>query len=388
MDYAFDYSTPASGKAFFGRKNDAAVLGNLLSQGENIAIYCPPKTGLTSLIQETVREMRAAGKNFCLAQVQLRDVRTRKDFLIRFGDAVCRGAATTPEGYARLIRTYLAGTHFVFDSRQFAENGSILSLKWDIDDEDTLAILRFPYLVAADMDRQLVVVMEQFHTLELTDGGYLLLKMMESVLKEARSQIGAHLCQIVMCSSRVNAMKDIFERRKMFHRLVEYYCPSPFEEKDMLDHIHKAMLYSGKVVDSDLLIGVCRLFRNNIWYINHFMSICDSLSKGYIMEPIMVSALEMLISIHEPRFCTYMDSLTSHQISFLKAVMEGHKKFSSAETIESYALNSSANVKRVKEALMKKELVSFNEKDEPEVLDPLFEYWLKKYFFSLTKVEL
>ena len=32
--------------------------------------------------------------------------------------------------------------------------------------------------------------------------------------------------------------------------------------------------------------------------------------------------------------------------------------------------------------LKKKEVLTFNEKDEPEILDPLFEYWLEKYFFE------
>lgn len=387
MESAFNYSTPVTGKSFIGRKNDARVLGNLLSQGENVAVFCPPKSGLTSLIQESILGMRAGGSDFSVAMVQLRDIRSRQDFLLRLGDEVCRAAASTADEFSRLIRTYLAGSHFVFDSRQYAENGRILSLKWDVDDEDTLALFRFPFLVASESGRQMVIVLEQFQCLDLLDDGYVVLKMLESVLKEAHSQIGMNLCRFVMTGSQVNAMKEIFEKRKMFHRLVECYTPSTIDEKDIIDHIHKALLSGGKVVDSDLLLGVCRIFRNEIWYINHFMAICDHLSKGYIMEPIMEKSLQMMISIHEPRFNVYMDSLTNFQLSFLKAVIEGHKKFSSAEVINGYGLNSSANVKRVKEALMKKEILTFNDKDEPEILDPLFEYWVRKYFFGL-KVEL
>ena len=36
------------------------------------------------------------------------------------------------------------------------------------------------------------------------------------------------------------------------------------------------------------------------------------------------------------------------------------------------------NVKRVKDALMKKEIVTFNDKDEAQVIDPLFEYWFRR----------
>ena len=44
------------------------------------------------------------------------------------------------------------------------------------------------------------------------------------------------------------------------------------------------------------------------------------------------------------------------------------------------------NVKRVKDALMKKEVLQFDENDNPQIIDPLFEYWVKKYFFELKEV--
>ena len=56
-----------------------------------------------------------------------------------------------------------------------------------------------------------------------------------------------------------------------------------------------------------------------------------------------------------------------------------------SEVIRKYGLNSSANVKRVKDALMKKEILTFEEEDKPEFLDPLFEYWIKKYYFEIPE---
>ena len=99
----------------------------------------------------------------------------------------------------------------------------------------------------------------------------------------------------------------------------------------------------------------------------------------------MTDALGVLISIHEPRFVSLMFSLTDFQASLLKAVLEGVKRFSATDIIEKYSLNSSANVKRVKDALKKKEVITFDENDEPVVLDPLFEYWARKYYFSMKE---
>ena len=62
--------------------------------------------------------------------------------------------------------------------------------------------------------------------------------------------------------------------------------------------------------------------------------------------------------------------------------LDGVVKFSASDVIERYRLNSSANVRRVKDALRKKEVITFNEKDEPVILDPLFEYWVSNHFFE------
>ena len=95
-----------------------------------------------------------------------------------------------------------------------------------------------------------------------------------------------------------------------------------------------------------------------------------------------MEALRTLIAVHEPYFKAIINDLTDHQVSLLKAVMDGVVKFSASDVIEKYRLNSSANVRRVKDALKKKEVLTFNEKDEPVVLDPLFEYWLEKSYFD------
>ena len=77
-----------------------------------------------------------------------------------------------------------------------------------------------------------------------------------------------------------------------------------------------------------------------------------------------------------------VNDLTDHQMSLMRAVLDGVVKFSASDVIEKYHLNSSANVRRVKDALKKKEILTFNEKDEPVILDPLFEYWLIKYYLE------
>ena len=145
----------------------------------------------------------------------------------------------------------------------------------------------------------------------------------------------------------------------------------------------KGFLKSGKVIEKDLALGTARLFECNCWYINQLLSICDSLSRGYITENTMMDSLGMLISIHEPRFIEKVNGMTGFQLNFFRAVLEGYSKFSSKEVIEKFGLNSSANVLRVKDALKKKEIIAFDDNENPHIIDPLFRYWMKTCFYKI-----
>lgn len=381
MDKVFEYSNSVSGRNFIGRTADVRALSNMLMSGQHVALYGAPKCGLTSLMQQVFLQMRSRGHDFVVTEVPLQNVRTLQQFLCRLGEAIIKLFATTPTEYSTLVSQTLLGTHFTFDQARYEDSGELLSVGGDpLDMEDALAVFRLPYLMAQERGTQVCVVLKDFNTVILMEEDYdLLLKTFEGALKEQKDSA---LCSFVFAGSALNAMKFIFEECRYFYKQVERYSPSIIEDKTIIEHITRSFLSSGKVVDNELLIGVCRLFRCDIWYINHFMSICDHLSKGYIMEPVLLEALEDMISLHRPRFKAMMNSLTTYQVSLLKAILDGQTRLSSASVIEAYGLNSSANVKRLKDALTKKEIVTFDERDVPMIIDPLFEYWLRRDFFG------
>ncbi len=382
MDNPFLYNKYVTGQHFIGRKEDCTILGNLLSQGENVALWEPVGAGKRSLIQQTLTNLRIRGVQFTTGEMTALDIRTVESFLCRFGNNVVRMAASTPDEYEALVNRYLAGTHFVFDRKAFSETDDILSTNWNLDGQDLTALLRLPYLLSEGRDGRLFFIIEEFQNLDLTDDGEKLFKAMETVMDEMKEK-GLRNFSYVFSGSQVNAMESIFVRRRFFYRRYEHVALSTVDEKEIVEHIVKGFLSSGKVIDRDLIAGACRLFRCNMFYINHFTSICDSLSKGYIMEPALLEALDTMLAVHRGRFIATMNDLTTFQVGLLRAIIDGYSKFSTSEVIRKYSLNSSANVKRLKDALLKKEIITFQGAEEkPVILDPLFEYWLRNIYFK------
>ena len=382
MDSPFLYNKYVTGQHFLGRKEDCTILGNLLSQGENVVIWEPVGAGKKSIVQQVLTRLKVAGMRFTVADVTALDVRSNETFVRRLGAAAIRMVASTPDEYERVVLQYLGGTHLVFDRKAFADSDTILSTNWDLDEADIKAVLRLPYLLSASRPDRMYMIVEEFQNIDLTEDGEFVFKLMEEVMDEMRAS-GMKNFSYIFLGSQVNAMADIFVRRHFFYRRVQRLKLSRVEEREIVEHIIKGFLASGKVIDRDLIAGACRLFKCNLFYINHFTSICDSLSKGYIMEPVLLEALQTMLAIYKGRFISMMGDLTTFQVSLLKAIIDGYTKFSTAEVIRKYSLNSSANVRRVKDALMKKEIITFTGTDErPVILDPLFEYWLRNNYFK------
>lgn len=380
MDTPFIYDRFVTGKNFLGRKMDCTILSNFLAAGEQVMMYGRPKSGKMSVVQQTLFNMRLSGRQFMVAHTSLANVRTLEQFLLKLGTSVIKSMSSTAEEYSSIVARHLEGTHFVFDRALFATQGEVVSLNWTPDMNDVAQMLRLPQRIAQEQGKSYYVILEDFHNLLRMDEYEDVFKEMNKFFSERdySSQVSS---SYLMIGSHVNAMKLIFEEKKYFYRQVEHLQLATLDERDIIDYIVKGFMVSGKVIDKNLALGACKLFRCDMWYLNHLVSICDTLTRGYINEAVMMDALKMLISIHEPHFQSIVDDLTDHQLSLMRAVLDGVVRFSASEVIEKYALNSSANVRRVKDALKKKEVLTFNEKDEPVILDPLFEYWLEKHFF-------
>ena len=383
MDSLFPYNKYVTGKHYIGRRTETQVFANLVSQGENVVLYEPPKTGRKSLVQQGFINMKGTGQRFVTVQLSLLDVRSLQELTLRLAAAALHTVGSSPDEYARAAQELLGGTHLVFDPARFSAGGEVLSASWDLDDEDLRAAFLLPYRIGVQTGIRRVVVLDEFSNIMLTEDGDRACRILETIFKTLPADQAAGACYVFM-GSQVNAMHDIFGIRRFFWRRVERVRIGPIESREIADYINRGFLTSGKVIDKELLQGVCRLFKDNIWYISHFSAICDSLTRGYILEPTLTEALDSLLAVHEPRFVATMNDLTTFQVSLLRAILDGHTRFSSAEVIRQYGLNSSANVRRLKDALCKKEIVTFDEDDNPVILDPLFEYWVRKFYFKMT----
>ena len=383
MESAFQYNHYVTGKQFIGRLAELKAFSDLVARGEHIVLYEPPKTGITSLIQQAFYTMRTAGEQFVTIPVSLLGIRSAEQLTLRLASCAILASGSTPDEYASAATELLAGTHLIYDEARYKADGAVISASWQLDDSDLQAVFLLPWRLGERSGIRHIVVLEEFQNVQLTEDGDHICRLLETLFKRIPEPL-AGKAVYVFTGSSVNAMHEIFGVKRWLWRQVTRIQLPPLQTKELVEHVIRGFLVSGKVIDRGLASGACELLKNNVWYVNHLHAICDSLSRGYIMEQTLQQALSSLIAVHEPRFRATMSDLTTFQLSLLQAVLDGHTRFSSAEVIRRYGLNSSANVRRLKDALCKKEIITFDDNDDPVILDPLFEYWIRKYYFNPT----
>lgn len=353
MDKPFQYDKYATGKDFIGRRKESITIESMLRSNQNVLLYDAPKTGKGSLIRHALYDLKISSYPFIAGHISLACIRSRDTFLREYASTLLKSAAADDGEAEDLAGEYLSDTDF------------------------EAAALSLPEKLALHFSVPVIVIIEQFQNFMLFDDWEDMLETLEIAWS------GRERATYVLSGSKINAMKDIFENRKHFYRFAEYVPLEPIDEKEITEYIIRGFSKGGKIIERDLCLGIARLFESNCWYINQFLSICDSLSRGFINEGILVEALEMLVSAHSLRFREAADGMTGFQINMLRAILDGTVKLSSSDTIEKYGLNSSANVRRLKDALEKKEIVVFDGDDVPRIIDPLFKYWVKKYYFAI-----
>jgi hypothetical protein len=96
-------------------------------------------------------------------------------------------------------------------------------------------------------------------------------------------------------------------------------------------------------------------------------------------------ALYDLLLHFEQHFLRIVESLTTRQLSFIKATIEVRFKLCSEAILNAYQLGTSSNVARLKKSLVNKDILDTTRHDT-DFVDPVFREWLKIRYFKTDPV--
>lgn len=347
----FSYDRIAAGGSILGREAELAFLADLFEKGgRSLVLYGGPRSGKETLLTEAVERWRERHNNLILCRIDLFNVRSFSTFAAYWRECM-RSCAHEVNRHA------------------------LLPFDIAIDGIPDAKLFDLPGVIAAEAACPMIIWFKEFQNLLSAEGDTFRLEQLDKAWSRQRG------VTYLFTGSSVNAMKSIFEDRKCFYGMTRSLELVPPDRKTVCEYIRHTFLEFGRVIEMEEAMAIYEIAGGNMWYVKQLCSFCYAMPAGYVNRTIVNQARDTLLSLHVPRFKAVMFDLTANQVNLLHAVVDGVRKFTSSEMMERYRLNSSANVTRVKEALQKKEVITFDAEEAARFIDPLFEYWLRNYYF-------
>ncbi|NCB19503.1 MAG: ATP-binding protein [Bacteroidia bacterium] len=380
MDTPFVYNKFVTGHEFISRQNELSLFTTMVRQKQHVLIYEPPKSGKKSLVQQGFINLHKNGHEFIVCNINLFNVRTKKQLLQKYINALLNTFTNSPAEMENLQKELIPDFDKFFGKT--IEYGKTLDFSdpetdtRTIPKEITEKIISLPETLAHKFNTNPVIYIDEFQEILLQDNPYEILEQMEYTLKEQVKTT------YIITGSMVNSMKEIFEEKKYFYNFAERIKLGPLDGRSLSEFYNKSFLKTGRVISRELSTAMYNFTEGHPWYAQQLGDISYGLTRGYLTEQVLKQSFLSLLELHSYRYQLITSRLSRFQINFLKAIMDNVEQLCAADTMSYYGFNSSANVKRLKDAVKRKEILT-EENGQWVFLDPLFKTWLKTVYFEL-----
>ena len=182
--------------------------------------------------------------------------------------------------------------------------------------------------------------------------------------------------------SKRHMLLDVFSSPSMpFYKFGDIMFLQKIALKDLKSFLVERFNDTSKKIPADIAEKLALLMDCHPYYVQQLAQLVWLRTDVDVTVELVDEAMDNLILQMGLLFQNLTESLSNPQLQFLKMLLDGESKHTSKENIDKYEMGSSANVIRVRNALIAKEIL-----DEPSnglsFQDPVYAHWLRKYYFK------
>lgn len=174
-------------------------------------------------------------------------------------------------------------------------------------------------------------------------------------------------------------MMNLFQKKSYpFYKFGDILNLRPIPLEIWVPYIQERFQRYGKSIGRDEIERICNVTEYQASYVQQ-LAYSTLLATGETADDAAVdAAIQDVVSQNSIAFIEQTQSLTTYQLNFLRAILDGiHSGFGEARVRETYGLGSASNIKRLRDALIDKEIIEVTE-NGLIIGDPILRLWLKK----------
>ena len=371
MEQPFIFGVPADVPYFIGRADELSRLEANFKYGVNTVLMSPRRWGKTSLVNKVAQPVRE--KDTIIVRMDIFACRSEYDFYNTFSAAILKQTASRIEEWEDLAKGFIER---LLPRITFSPGpGSEYSLSLGITPKTHTPeeVLSLPQTIAERKKCNLVICIDEFQQVgEFPDS--------LSVQKRLRG-VWQHQKNVSYClyGSKMHMMMRLFQKKSYpFYRFGDVLNLQPIPLKTWIPYIQGRFDAFGKHIEESFVGRICETVEYQASYVQQLSYSVFLLSGSEVTEESFTKGVDDLLKQNSSAFIEQTQSLTTYQLNFLRAIMNGITGgFGEKGILDTYNLGSPSNITRLKNSMIEKELVELT-KDGYVIGDPVLKLWLKQ----------
>jgi len=373
----FVFGRIAPHKEFVNREKE---IGHLISNFNgliNTIIISPRRWGKTSLINRVIEKLKTEKSELKVCHIDLFTTRKEEDFYLALAYEVLKITSSKWNDMMQNAKTFLSHLSPKITFSPDMKNEISFGLGWDEIKRNPDEILDLAESIAIDKKIRIVICIDEFQNVGTFDNSIDFQKRLR-----AHWQRHQHVSYCLYGSKR-HMLLDVFTNSSMpFYKFGDLMFLEKIDTEHWIRFIKKRFKDTGKSITSAEARMIVSLADNHSYYVQQLAQQVWLLTLKNCDVEVIKYTHDNLVNQLSLLFINIIESLSTTQVNFLKAILFNETQLSSQETLNKYKLGTSANITKIKKALLEREMIDIIG-DKINIQDPMFTHWLRKYYFKI-----
>jgi len=377
MKTPFTFGKIVQDNDFTDREKETERLVLNFTSSVNTILISPRRWGKSSLVLKAANVVKEKNKKVRFCFIDLNNVRTEEQFYQQLATEVLKASSTKIDKIIGNAKKFMGRfiPNITFSPDQISDIK--LSLDWKEVVKSPDDILSMAEKISEEGKIQFVICIDEFQNISGIENHLDFQKKLR-----AHWQLHQHVTYCLYGSKR-HMMMDVFNSPSMpFYK----FGDTVFLEKISLDNwitfIQKRFSDTKKEIGTFDARLIAELVECHPYYVQQLAQQTWLRSNEICTDTIIYDAFEALALQLSMLFQALVDGLSNSQVNLLKALICNEQHLSSQKVIKEYQLGTSANVLKIKKVLSNNEIIDL-QGESITFIDPLYKFWLKKYYFKL-----
>ena len=370
----FYYGEVVTGENFTNRVDEIERLTTELCGGHNIFLISPRRYGKTSLIINTLEQIKTRG--LFVFYMDLYKVASIRELLEAYAKGVVRSCRTKVEKISDFIKDLFPKVR----PKIILGDDGLPSIEIDIklkekDLMDSLAeILEAPQKIANKRKNNFVVVFDEFQEIVNLDG-----ERLEKLMR-ASFQHHHNVAYLFAGSKRHLLYSMVSDPNRAFYKLGDVMNLHKIAPNEMMNFVKKQFSKGPIKIGEEIIDSVLEISENvpyNVQYLcHHLWNRCLQIKE--VKKEDIDAVMTNIIRDQSANYIAVWDGLSMHQRLFLKAIIKSpERSIFSKEFISENELRTPGSIQKSISLLTKKNIID-TEGKEVRLNDVFFKEWIKK----------